>query len=272
MKVHHLNCATMRPPGTEEAVTHCLLVETGSELVLVDAGYGADDIDRTRERMGSVLPWLLRPSLLRSETAIEQVRGLGLDPKDVRNVILTHLDVDHVGGVTDFPWARVHLTGDEVRGAFEGSTARERGRFRYVSWARNLDFVTYQPKGEPWFGLHCARELEGLPSELLLVSLPGHSRGHAGVAVQVGERWLLHCGDAYFHHAEMQPDPQCPWPIALFQRIAVVDDATRRRTQERLRQLVQNHGEEVRVFCSHDQREYEAARDPATDAASRGGS
>jgi glyoxylase-like metal-dependent hydrolase (beta-lactamase superfamily II) len=263
MRIHHLNCATMRPLGVQEMVTHCLLVETGSELVLVDAGYGTDDIDRTRARMGSLLPRLLRPNLDRSETAIEQVRGLGFDPKDVRNLVLTHLDVDHVGGVSDFPWARVHLTRDEVLGAFQSPKAAERGRFRNLTWARNLDFSTYAPEGEPWFGFQCVHDLEGLPAELLLVSLPGHTRGHAGVAVQLGERWLLHCGDAYFHHAEMQVKPRRPRALALFQRIAV-DDATRRRNQEKLRQLVQSHGDEVQVFCSHDRREYEAARDRAT--------
>ena len=261
MRVHHLNCASMRPPAVPEMVTHCLLVETGSELVLVDSGYGTDDIDRTRERLGSVLPLLLRPALRRSETAIEQVRKLGFDPEDVRHVILTHLDVDHVGGVSDFPWASVHLTRDEVRGAFESASYRERGRFKNLRWARNLDYTTYDPKGDPWFGFPCVRELEGLPDDFLLVSLPGHSRGHAGVALRLGERWLLHCGDAYFHRDEMQPDPSRPRALALFQRFAVVDDATRRRIQEELRRLVQGHGDEVEVFCAHDPLEYERLRD-----------
>jgi glyoxylase-like metal-dependent hydrolase (beta-lactamase superfamily II) len=260
MRVHHINCASMRPPAVPEMVTHCLLVETGSELVLVDAGYGTDDIDRTRERLGSLLPLLLRPALRRSETAIDQVRALGFDPKDVRHVILTHLDVDHVGGLSDFPWARVHLTRDEVRGAFEGATGRERARFKNLTWARGLDYTTYDPKGEPWFGFPCVRELEGLPADLLLVSLPGHTRGHAGVAVKLGERWLLHCGDAYFHYAEMQPAPSRPRALALFQRMCI-DDATRRENQERLRELVQRHGDEVTAFCAHDRLEYERLRD-----------
>ena len=51
MRIHHLNCATIRPPQVPEMVTHCLLIETGSELVLVDTGYGMGDIDRTRERI-----------------------------------------------------------------------------------------------------------------------------------------------------------------------------------------------------------------------------
>jgi glyoxylase-like metal-dependent hydrolase (beta-lactamase superfamily II) len=260
MRVHHLNCATLRPPAVPEMVSHCLLVETGSELVLVDSGFGLDDIDRSRARLGSMLKLVLRPGLQRSETAIEQVRGLGFDPKDVKHVILTHLDVDHVGGVSDFPWARVHVTRDEYRGAFEDSSAAERARFGRLSWARDLTFSTYAPNGEPWFGFRCVRALEGLPAELLLVSLPGHTRGHAGVALQLAERWLLHCGDAYFYHAEMHPEPQRPWALSLFQRFCI-DDATRRENQERLRRLVRSHSDEVEVFCTHDRLEYERVRD-----------
>jgi glyoxylase-like metal-dependent hydrolase (beta-lactamase superfamily II) len=241
-------------------VSHCLLVETGSALVLVDAGFGVDDIERSRERLGSVAKFLLRPSLQRSETAIEQVRGLGFDPKDVKHVILTHLDVDHVGGVSDFPWARLHVTRDEVLGAFEKPTAAERTRFRHLGWARDLTFSTYEPKGEPWFGFPCVRDLDGLPAEFVLVSLPGHTRGHAGVAVQVADRWLLHCGDAYFYHAEMQPEQERPpWALSLFQRLCI-DDAARRQQQARLRELVSSRSDEVQLFCTHDRREYRAAR------------
>ena len=67
MRVHHLNCASMHPPTVGEMVTHCLLVETESGPVLVDSGYGTDDIDRTSERLGSMLPLLLRPALQRSD-------------------------------------------------------------------------------------------------------------------------------------------------------------------------------------------------------------
>jgi len=76
------------------------------------------------------------------------------------------------------------------------------------------------------------------------------------------EGWLLHCGDAYFHHTELQPEPSRPWALTLFQRFCV-DDATRRRNQEKLRRLVQSHGDQVQVFCTHDRSEFEAARNHA---------
>lgn len=43
------------------------------------------------------------------------------------------------------------------------------------------------------------RRLTGLPPEILALPLPGHSRGHAAIAVDTGHGWLVHAGDAYFH-------------------------------------------------------------------------
>jgi glyoxylase-like metal-dependent hydrolase (beta-lactamase superfamily II) len=37
------------------------------------------------------------------------------------------------------------------------------------------------------------------------VPLAGHTRGHAGVAVRTGDRWLPHAGDAYFSHTQLDP-------------------------------------------------------------------
>src|SRR3546814_2886084 len=59
-------------------------------------------------------------------------------------------------------------------------------------------------RGERWFGFEAVRDLDGLPPEILLVPLPGHTWGHSGVAVQEdGGGWLLHAGDAYFYRGEV---------------------------------------------------------------------
>lgn len=258
MRIHHLNCATLCPLALPELVCHCLLVETGRELVLVDTGFGLDDVARSRARLGGFLKLMLRPRLDATETAVQQISRLGFDPKDVRHVILTHLDVDHVGGVSDFPWARVHVTRDEYRGAFEMPSFAERGRYSRVGWVREANFSCYEAGGERWFGFECVRGLEGLPEEFLLVPLPGHTRGHAGVAVRGADRWLLHCGDGYFHHGEIDPEPHRPLALALFQRFCI-DDAARRYNQQRLRDLAKDHGHEVQIFCAHDRHEYDQA-------------
>jgi glyoxylase-like metal-dependent hydrolase (beta-lactamase superfamily II) len=43
------------------------------------------------------------------ETAVNQIRQLGYQPEDVRDIISTHMHFDHCGGLPDFPWARVHI-------------------------------------------------------------------------------------------------------------------------------------------------------------------
>ncbi|NNG20071.1 MBL fold metallo-hydrolase [Naumannella sp. ID2617S] len=44
----------------------------------------------------------------------QQLQALGVDPRPVTDLALTHLDVDHVGGIADFPWAKVHLSATQL--------------------------------------------------------------------------------------------------------------------------------------------------------------
>ena len=44
MKAHHLSCGTMRMPTVPTLVSHVLLLETDAGLVLVDTGFGLEDI------------------------------------------------------------------------------------------------------------------------------------------------------------------------------------------------------------------------------------
>lgn len=265
MKVHHLNCATMHPYGgrlidgapglmrTGWMVCHVLLIETDAGLVLVDTGLGTRDVARPVRRLG--VPFLLvtRPVLDREETAVRQLARLGYAPEDVRHIVLTHLDLDHAGGLADFPHATVHVSEAEYLAATQPPTWRERLRYRTVQWAHGPNWARYETTGEPWFGFDAVRTLSGLPEEILLIPLAGHSPGHAGVAVDTGDGWLLHAGDAYFFHGEVDPAyPSCPQGLRWFQSVVEHERAARLANQDRLRKLVAEHRDEVRVCSAHD--------------------
>src|SRR3954471_22019014 len=126
MQMHHLNCATFCPVGRlmingrgspfepGRLVVHCQLIETDDGLVLIDTGLGTQDVrDPERTLPGALWQALNRAQLRYEETAIRQVRDLGFDPRDVRHIVLTHLDFDHAGGLPDFPWATVHVSARE---------------------------------------------------------------------------------------------------------------------------------------------------------------
>ena len=273
MRVHHINCATMCPLGgrlvygdgapwtASRMVCHCLLVETEAGLVLVDTGLGLADMADPRGRLGSPFLALTRPRLDPAATAARQIAALGFSIDDVRHVVPTHLDVDHAGGLPDFPRARVHVLAREHAAAMARVTQIERMRYHPEQWAHGPTWVLHAPAGEPWFGFECVRELEGIGPDVLLVPLLGHTRGHAAVAVRTAEGWLLHAGDAYFHRHEVDVDsPRCTPALAAFQKIVAIDDGARRANQARLRELRRSHADEVRIFCAHDPHELESLR------------
>lgn len=242
--------------GPATLVCHCLLIESDRGLVLVDTGFGLEDMRRPRERLAGFFRALNRPARDESMTAIRQIEKLGYAPSDVRHIVLTHLDFDHAGGLSDFPEARVHLLGAEIENAREAHGFIQRRRFSPSQWTGVEQWRTYSPGGEVWYGFDCVRDLEGLPPEILLVPLVGHTFGHSGVAIRSDRGWLLHAGDAYFHHHEMDfENPRCPAGASAYQTMMEVDRRARLRNQERLRDLSRHHGAEVRLFCSHDKTE-----------------
>lgn len=256
MHVHHLDCATMCPfggarlGGVDRMVGHCLLIEAPGGLVLVDTGFGLDDAGR--------LPSLFRlaagPRLDPERTAVRQVAALGHDPRDVRDIVLTHLDLDHAGGLPDFPHARVHVHAAEHAAAQARKGLRAGVRYLPGQWAHGVTWVLHEAKGERWRGFEAVREIPGLPPEILLVPLHGHTRGHQGIAVDTGRGWLLHAGDQYVHASRMS-GARCPPQLAMFERFIAHDAAAVRANQARLRELAQP---DVTVFSAHDAGEFDA--------------
>jgi glyoxylase-like metal-dependent hydrolase (beta-lactamase superfamily II) len=276
VKVHHLNCGTDCPLGgglfdgrslgpLGRLVCHCLLIETAAHgLVLVDTGYGLRDVAHPHRHPNPriSLPWrlMLNIRLHEHETALRQVEALGHHAADVRHIVATHLDFDHAGGLEDFPHARVHVMQrehDDATGPRRGFVARHRWRTRQLDGV--ADWRCYGARGERWFGFDAVRDLDGIPPEILMVPLPGHTWGHAGVAVARGDGgWLLHAGDAYFYRGEMRgAQRRCTPGLRAYQRLMEADAHSRMTNQARLRALSVERADEVTITCTHDPVELE---------------
>lgn len=258
MKVHHLNCGSFCPLlGNTDTVCHCLLLETNRSLVLVDTGVGHHVSEAPGMRMSRMNRWTLRPRFALEESALTQVRALGFTPQDVRHIVLTHLDVDHAGGLQDFPEATVHLHAPEHANA---NVVRADPRYDSRLWHQVAKWEAYEARGEPWFGLQAVRELRGV-SNVLLVPLAGHTRGHAGVAVETRDGWLLHAGDAYLEPVELDPTATARWRTRLAARLTSMVPTARRENVQRLRELRQTHGDVVSIFSAHSREEFMASAD-----------
>lgn len=238
-------------------VCHVLLIETDDGLVLVDSGYGIDDCDVPR-RLGPSRR-MVRPVLSHAETVAHQLDGLGFNRDDVRHIIVTHMDMDHVGGLSDFPAAQVHLTSAEALGSMWAPSRREKIRYRSGQWAHKPHIVEHDPQGEKWRGFAAAKELTDISSGIVLVSLPGHTRGHACVAVDAGHRWVLHAGDAFYHYGTLDGSP-VPRGLTAMESAVAFDRKKVLDNHARLAELYRRQEPDLLIVSAHDPTLLEKAR------------
>lgn len=187
--------------SAETLPVNCFLIKQANGLILFDTGQTALSAKR-----GYLPRWhpflrLARFELGPEDEAASQLAALGHAPEDVRMIVLSHLHNDHVGGLGAFPNAEVVVTRREWQRA-TGLRGRLRGYLpgRWPSGVRPrvVDFGS-APLG-PFEGFV---DLSG-DSQLLLVSMAGHTPGHAGLLVRDhdGPRWLL-AGDAAHTAADL---------------------------------------------------------------------
>lgn len=265
MRIHHLNCGTLCPLCRRlingdgslfergRLVCHSLLIEAGEDrLILVDGGFGLGDC-ADPARFPGFWRFQAAPRLDPAETAIRQIEAMGRDPRTVSDIVLTHLDRDHCGAMSDFPWARVHVCDLEWRAAHEGAPPVRPGRYLKPQFAHGPDFVRHVPGATDWFGIDAVPVLgEELP--MLLVALHGHTPGHCGVAIALDDgKWLLHAGDSFYAMGQIAAPPR-PLPVFMrsFERRAANDDPARARSLAHLQRLSCEHGDRIMIFCSHD--------------------
>jgi glyoxylase-like metal-dependent hydrolase (beta-lactamase superfamily II) len=252
MKIHHLNCGTLHPRLIKaEAIVYCLLLESSEGLILVDTGFGTKDYSTPSPRM-KIFCYLAGVPGVREETALHQVLELGFQVEDVKHIVLTHLHLDHAGGLRDFPNAYVHVFKPEYCAAMKPRGGMELA-YDSSQWAHDPKWVFHEQIVGNWYGFECVPVLASGGIEILFIPLPGHTRGHCGVVVGKAGEWLFQCGDAAspFHSASdlHHRDPSHHYLNFLPRRFArwVIGPHV-----PRLRSLIQNHGEEVRVISSHD--------------------
>ncbi|MBN8783532.1 MAG: MBL fold hydrolase [Sphingobacteriales bacterium SCN 48-20] len=246
MKIHHLNCLKIVTPVNDDVIGHCLLLEDPAGLALVDAGMGMLDAQQPQTRVGQTLIDLVGFRLDEDLAAYKQIGLLGFDPLLVKQAVISHLDPDHIGGLADFSGMTIHVGAEELANFNSGNQ-----RYLPHQLSHNPEIIAYKAGDEKWMGLE-AREVKlGFSSRVYLVPLFGHTRGHCGVAIEQGDRWVLYVGDAYYLRGELE-DPE--HPVTALATARADDNDQRLASLDKIRKLIKEHPE-VEVFGYHDRSE-----------------
>ena len=148
------------------------VLKSGDEVILVDTGY--DEAEARRRG---------RPIIREPAAALA---GIGLKPKDITTLIVTHLHYDHAGGLSQFPNATIHLQAAEM--AYATGPCMCHDTLRMPFSADHVDGVT----------VHC---------------IGGHSRGLQAVRVRTASGWLCLASDAAHYYENVFA--RKPFPIVV---------------------------------------------------------
>lgn len=210
----------------------------------MDSGIGLQDINNPIERIGQEAIEAAGFQFRDEDTAYRQIEALGLSPANVTDIILTHADPDHAGGLSDWPSANVYVSIEEFDAIRRGSW-----RYRTQQFAHSPEWRPIAAQEHDWFGLPARPVPIGFDTDLLLVPLFGHTAGHCGVAVRQGEQWILHVGDAYYLRAELGVEEH---PVSALAAARAEDDTQRRNTLNHLRRLLTEYPDTITMFGYHD--------------------
>lgn len=252
MRLHELNAGTLHPPHAERDwgapffVCRCPVVELDDRVIVVDTGIGRQDIARPAERLGDDWIAMARPALDPAEVLTEQLPGLGITSDAVTDVIVTHGHRDHVGGLADLPHARVHAH-PGLRRLVERARAGEAAwPSPPAQWSHGVRWAP-DPRAEGEWKSLPTLALDGVPSSVRMVELPGHAIGHCGVVVLLDDgAHLLHVGDAAFHPAQYTHG-SVPPGVELFVEMTQFDHEARVETEQRLTALARDPHVHVRT-------------------------
>lgn len=245
--IHHLNCVDIQSPTGMNAIGHCLLLEMSDMLILIDTGIGLLDTQNPVERMGQQMIDTIGYCFDENLTAIRQIENLGLDPEKVTDCIISHLDYDHISGLTDFPKAKIHVGIEEFEDFNSGNP-----RYLKTSLSHNPVIKTYAKTDFNWFGFEARKVSLNTKAEIFLIPLFGHTIGHCGVALKAGERWLFYIGDAYYLKVELEDTNH---PVNDLAKIRAENNELRIETLNKIRNFT-NKNPAIEIFSFHDPKEF----------------
>jgi glyoxylase-like metal-dependent hydrolase (beta-lactamase superfamily II) len=179
--------------------TYTWVIDHPEGVIVVDTGQGTHLLE-TGKSLHPYMRWEVAFRIERDEEIGPQLRALGIGPRDVKRVVLTHLHADHDGGLAHFPQTEILVSRGELRTA-SGWMGRVRGYLpnRWPSW---FDPVALDLATEA-FGPFAASRRVTEAGDVIAVGTPGHTTDHLSVVVEDQGMTYFLAGDTSYDERRM---------------------------------------------------------------------
>ena len=192
--------AAVLRPGAPTVMSQCLAFivrHPSAGVILIDTGFHPDASTDPRRDFGLPMSLVFR-GLRPTGEFTAQLADHEVAAGDVRQVVMTHLHVDHTSGMRLLPRAEFVCAREEWQAAHGRSAATKGYVASHLPPPDRVRLLELSRDGEPFGPFRRALDLLGDGSVRLLFT-PGHSRGHLSVLLQhaAGRRTLI-IGDAVY--------------------------------------------------------------------------
>jgi glyoxylase-like metal-dependent hydrolase (beta-lactamase superfamily II) len=179
--------------------TYAWVIEHPEGAIVIDTGQGAHLLEAARS-LHPYMRWEVAFRIERDEEIGPQLRTLGIGPRDVKRVVLTHLHADHDGGLAHFPQTEILVSRGELRTA-GGWMGRMRGYLpnRWPSW---FDPIPLDLTADAFGPFPASRRLTAA-GDVVAVGTPGHTTDHLSVVVAHEGMTYFLAGDASYNERLM---------------------------------------------------------------------
>jgi len=179
---------------TDWLPTYAWLIEHHEGIIMVDTGQGAHLLETGRS-LHPYVRWEVVFRIEREEEIGPQLRALGIGSRDVKRVVLTHLHMDHDGGLAHFPLSEILVSRREFDAA-RGWAGRVRGYLpqRWPPWFDPVPLDLGVERVGPFIASRLTAD-----GAVVAVATPGHTAGHISVLAHDGDITFFLAGDTSYN-------------------------------------------------------------------------
>ncbi len=217
-----------------------LITHPSAGPILVDAGLHPSVAAAPAANLGRGIAWFSHASVTGGEDLGYRLRSKGVEPSEIRTLIMTHLHYERASGIAQFERATIVVSAEEWKVALHPHRSLLPRPYRtdqlnYLFDYRTVDFSGPGVSSYANFGRTVDLFGDG---SIHLAHTPGHTPGHLSVICRLRDRDFVIAGDAVLDRAALRGRSEPP---------AQADPHNWRRSQRELQRFGERYPNAVIV-------------------------